>query len=257
VVLGALEADRPELAPAQIPQQVVRGTFEVDVPARAQGAPPPADRLEQRDRAGRVRGIRRGRGDDPLRLALEAVAAIEQRRITRRQEARGPARHLDRVVGRLADRTAGREASSRFLVVEARPEHARRVEDREVALELDALALARDGGLVADLRDAPAAEGIDEGRLPDVRDPDDHRAQRASRSAAMGRELAAASRHAAHARPLGHHERERRRTQSGLRPRRLPGAGDLRVREIRPGHDREDGLAARQLFEERVPARDR
>jgi len=247
-----LEADAAELSAAQLAQEVFGGALEVDVPAGAQGAPAPADRLEQCDRAGRVLRVVRGLAQDRVELVADLEALDQGRRITSRDEEDRPAGDVEEVEGGVADGTARGEAVGSLLIVEPGPEDARRVEDRQVAVELDALGVARDGGLVAGLRDAAPGQRVDERRLPDVRNPDHHRPQRPARAPAIRRELATAGQQRPHALRVDHRERERPRPRPGLEPiRRHVG-----IREVGLRQDRLDRLLRGELREQRVAARE-
>ena len=85
--------------------------------------------------------------------------------------------HIQYVV---LDRAGIGQPAADLLIVEFRPEDARRVEQQKAAVHRDPLLATRDAGAVLRLCALAPGDLIDEGRFSHVRDADDHQLQRAA-----------------------------------------------------------------------------
>jgi len=100
-------------------------------------------------------------------------------------------RHLFLVVGIAPDAAAGREVVAAVLDDDARPQHAGRVEQVEVAGQHDLLFDLGDAGLVAGFGRTLADERVDQRRLADVGNAADQHPHRLDHAPAQRRQIAA------------------------------------------------------------------
>src|SRR6266702_3004668 len=121
----------------------------------------------------------------------EPVTAHKEFPVTPHHEIGCKEPHFGVVEGAGPDGAAARQPIGRDLVAHVGPEQSRRVGEDNAAAQVNLLRAGRDGGLVSDLGLALSHQGVDQGRLADVRNADDHDPQRSPGLAAVGRQALA------------------------------------------------------------------
>ena len=187
------------------------------------------------------------------RQVVELVARLQAVSVAVAHPRQQVHRHVFLIVGIAADAAAGRQVVAGLGDGDARPQHARRVEQVEVAGQLDALFDLGDARLVTGLGRALAVQGVDQGRLADVGNAADQHPQRLDHAAAQRCQ-----------RPTRLDQLARRRCRAGVERQcvgadlglvvRQPQGGAFGVGQVLLVEDLQGRLAAGQVGQQGVGA---